>query len=695
MTLIGYHFAQMQVAARIKLCVAATWAVLGMSLAATAGAAPSWLAPVDLSPQASGIFQFGAQIAVDPRGDVVALWSRFDLGHGQSVIQSTERPAGGAWKAPVDLTASGQIALTPQVAVDPQGNAVAVWRSSSGASYSVQAAVRPAGGSWQAPVDLSAEGEDALEPQVTLDSQGDAVAVWERSNGANEVVQGAMRPVGGMWQAPVDLSAAGQNAHDPQVAVDPQGNAVAVWRSSSGASYSVQAAVRPAGGSWQAPVDLSAEGEDALEPQVTLDSQGDAVAVWERSNGANEVVQGAMRPVGGMWQAPVDLSAAGQNAHDPQVAVDPQGNAVAVWRSSSGASYSVQAAVRPAGGSWQAPVDLSAEGEDALEPQVTLDSQGDAVAVWERSNGANEVVQGAMRPVGGMWQASVDLSAKGLSGFEPQVALDSQGNAAAIWETEVAHSINDLIQSAGYDAAGPVLDGLMIPTTGTIGEPLSFLVAPFDTWSALGMTNWGFGDGDNESGTSITHTYSAPGNYEVTVNSADALANSSSTTRTITISATPMTTTTTTSTTTTSNRSTAQSLSISAVSLTNTRFRVAQPSTAASTKKGPLGTILRFTLSAVAGVEVTVTRTALGLRSRHSCRKPTALLRREHAKHCARTIIVGALPPSNEPIGADSMPFSGRIANRALKPGSYHMTVSAGSADGHSESVTLPFTIVR
>ena len=41
-----------------------------------------------------------------------------------------------------------------------------------------------------------------------------------------------------------------------------------------------------------------------------------------------------MRPAGGAWQEAVDLSAAGQNAFLPQLAVDSDGNAVTIWRGS-------------------------------------------------------------------------------------------------------------------------------------------------------------------------------------------------------------------------------------------------------------------------------------------------------------------------------------------------------------------------
>jgi hypothetical protein len=54
------------------------------------------------------------------------------------------------------------------------------------------------------------------------------------------------------------------------------------------------------------------------------------------------------------WLAPQDLSAAGQNAFNPEVAVDAQGNAIAVWRRFDGTNFIVQAAVRAAGGSFRA-----------------------------------------------------------------------------------------------------------------------------------------------------------------------------------------------------------------------------------------------------------------------------------------------------------------------------------------------------
>ncbi|MGA7397263.1 MAG: hypothetical protein WBW62_07425, partial [Solirubrobacterales bacterium] len=68
----------------------------------------------------------------------------------------------------------------------------------------------------------------------------------------------------------------------------------------------------------------------------------------------------------GPWVLPAaDLSATSFEARNPQVAIGPDGTTIAVWQSSNGFVSRIQAAVRPPGGSFGTPADLSAAGEDA------------------------------------------------------------------------------------------------------------------------------------------------------------------------------------------------------------------------------------------------------------------------------------------------------------------------------------------
>ncbi len=254
-----------------------------------------WDAPVRVS--AAG--PFPPQVGIDREGDEVAVWILQD--GSNRIVQSATRPRGGAWSAPVDLSPSGGSAVSdPQVAFDYHGDAVAVWAFEDGGKYLVQSASRPRGGAWSAPVDLSAPQRkmDAMDPHVAIDPRGDgAVAVWTFQDGINQTLQSAMRPRDGAWSAPVDLSTLpGRAISEPRVAFDHQGDAVAAWER----GWSIESATRPRGGAWSAPVTLStpahkAYDQDASHLELAAGPHGDAVAVWQRSGDRGTIVQAASR----------------------------------------------------------------------------------------------------------------------------------------------------------------------------------------------------------------------------------------------------------------------------------------------------------------------------------------------------------------------------------------------------------------
>jgi hypothetical protein len=479
----------------------------------------------------------------------------------------------------------------------------------------------------------------------------------------------------------------------------PEGNSVVTWFGYD----SVQSAVRIASsGAWQQPVEVAAIGSEAGGspggPALAVDGLGDVVTAWSSTigSGGNHIVQAATLPAGGTWQTPVEISEAGLDAGSPDVALDPTGAAVVTWSAAASSfvgskSAVIQAAVRPAGSAWQAPVDISEAGQEVdnpqLEPKVAIDPQGNAIAVWEGLDGENQIIQSAVRPTeSGDWQAPVNLSSSEMQqANDAQIAIDSRGNAVSVWalRNDGSSSSSNIIQAASYDA-GPLITGLEVPKTGTVGKPVSFSSSPLAVWSALGMTNWSFSDGSGASGASATHVYTAPGVYKVTLSSVDALGNVSSASATIAVSpahTTPATTTT--------------PPALTDVSLTNRRFRVGKGATAVAARKAPLGTSFHFTLSAIAKLQITISRSTTGLRKDHICRAPSAKLERTHAKRCTRTIPVGALTRASEPRSADSISFSGRIGRRALRPGTYTATLSATNIAGRSRPVTLSFTIAR
>jgi hypothetical protein len=296
-------------------------------------------------------------------------------------------------------------------------------------------------------------GGGAEEPQLAVNANGDAVAVWYQFDGINDVIEAASLPAGGTWSAPQRLSMPGGDCYGPHVAIDANGAATVVWYRYNGGVPPgiVQAATRSAGGVWTMPQSLSTAPQDSSEPQVASDPRGDVTAVWSSFNGSTDVIEAATLPAGGGWSSAYQLSTGG-DADAPQVAIDGQGTATAVWEwdSSDGLSALVQAATQAAGGNWSVPAAISLAGQDAGEPQIAADAAGDVAAVWYRFNGLADVIEAATRPAGGSWSASEQLS--GGDAYQPQIALWASGKAAAVWY--LANGSSAVIQASSTSTAG-------------------------------------------------------------------------------------------------------------------------------------------------------------------------------------------------------------------------------------------------
>jgi hypothetical protein len=198
------------------------------------------------------------------------------------------------------------------------------------------------------PVDVSDAGQDAYAPQVAEDPSGNSLMVWTRFDGTNTRIQARFRAANGTWDPTATISTEGRDAYEPQLAFDPSGNATAVWSQFDGAHARTHAALRPAGGSFGGDQTISPGGRDAVAPQISVDSTGKAIAVWYAFDGTTDRIQAAVRPAGGTFGSPQTLSAAGVEAYEPQIATGPNAdaNAAAVWTGSDGANTRVQSSRR-------------------------------------------------------------------------------------------------------------------------------------------------------------------------------------------------------------------------------------------------------------------------------------------------------------------------------------------------------------
>ena len=237
-----------------------------------------WSEPVDFSKSA---LSNSARLAVDPQGNITAVW----LGDGtisSAVVRSKSRPAGGGWSSEVDLSSDDAAASAeaPQIAIDPQGNVTAVWASHATAGgYTVQSSRRAATGDWSAVVNVGT----GYSPQVAVDPQGNATAVWQQGSPSSSAALSSTRTGAGSWSGAAPM-AAGDNVDTvgyPWVAADAQGNVTAIWARFNDSTLLAQATRHLAGSSsWSPTVDLSVGWPITSIPAAGIDPQGHVTMIW-------------------------------------------------------------------------------------------------------------------------------------------------------------------------------------------------------------------------------------------------------------------------------------------------------------------------------------------------------------------------------------------------------------------------------
>ena len=505
------------------------------SLAPAAGAAPHWTKPVTIATGSSEAFLPQAKVAVGPEGEAVAVWVD-GIGKNALVYAATREP-GLAWSAPVAVSSVGVEASEPEVGIDDTGEATAVWFSRAKPRRNpiqVEAATMSAGGAWSSPALISAGTElCGCALKLAVDGPGDAVATWTALAAAgNSTIAAASMQAGGSWSPAVLLGSPASDEYNsaPDVAIDDAGEAVVVWAAGyeeeevEGSTVSkgmrIEEATMSPAGMWSAPTEVWRSAGYALEPQVALDPEGNATAIWSQLEGFGSPMLASTRPVAGPWPTPVQISPAGlRSGYGPRLGVDAEGVATALWFGYSDSEPPTVLAASGAGSSWSESVQVSAEegvvespeGEfegGSLGQELAVSPDGGAVAVWNGSTNFNEEIKtlaAAMSP-SGTWSTPVTLASMPIPiPTLPTVGIAADGDATAVWMLHRAVNKNFALQSADMFLGVPL-------TVGKVGEG-SVTSEPAGIECAAGCTQETRGF---EEGAEVTLTASAASGYVFT-----------------------------------------------------------------------------------------------------------------------------------------------------------------------------------
>lgn len=337
------------------------------------------------------------------------------------------------------------------IAMDQEGNAVATWSRTMGmqATESIWAATFNASHrTWTGALKISGTAS-ASNSQTVIDSEGNAIFIWEE--GFPTRICYRMLSNEGVWTP--DLTSAAtvvrvsKNAQSfPQITIDPQGNALAIWTEFFGGKHHLFSSKKPKNSSWSDLGEIASGLQDVhlISGKALVTNQfGNGVAIWEEAN--KEIYLACF--IDGKWFPALLIT--DQNASSPSAGIDEKNDVVIVW-SQNGAIYSktIQNGLLS-----QSSLLVSDPEYLAERPALGMDSNGNATVIFERYNPMHKFIAAAHLNKGALnWTKPTDISGpspleREAAGY-PVLAMNTIGDGVAIWKEWTGE--NMVIQGAGF-----------------------------------------------------------------------------------------------------------------------------------------------------------------------------------------------------------------------------------------------------
>jgi len=325
---------------------------------------------------------------MDKSGNVIAMWTQFD-GNRSNLWSNRYNASLGSWETSQLIENSSATVSFYQMALDMDGNAVAIWWLGGNGINIWANRFDAATGLWGAETLVESNDSNAIvsDQQMTLDSYGNALVVWERSG---KIWSTSFDVISGTWSASKSIdNTEGLIFNISELVMNSNGNAFIAWQRSG----SIWSSSFDLGTGWSAPK-LVYSGPAGGDIKLAIDTDGNALAVWEHpiglgSNRFNRNV--------GEWDNAVFIQNDQSGGTLSDLVMDLNGNGLITWiaGSSDGFKYNIWGARFNSVVGWGVPQQL---GQNDLTPyspssvQTVIDTDGNIFTTWvERSDDGYEI----------------------------------------------------------------------------------------------------------------------------------------------------------------------------------------------------------------------------------------------------------------------------------------------------------------
>ncbi|CAM3458042.1 hypothetical protein NODU109028_18080 [Nocardioides dubius] len=346
---------------------------------------------------------------------------------GAAVLTPLPTQAAG-WTNSESVSGNGSLPQDAEVAMAADGDAVAVWLRSDGDHDRVQAA-SSVGGDWSAPVTVSDAGTDAHTPSVAINAAGDAVVTWSSLDAANRMRLAASRRLanGVGWDGRALISPIDEDVTSrAEVALDASGRLLAAYGAADGADNQVRVSLQKKGAVHATSV---VSDDSAFLPTLAAAPDGTAYVAWYDVQGPQSQIRGSRLAAGSStWAASTGVSFPGQHLPFVDAAISADGFTTVVYAGAQGDDTRIQATKIQPSGVVGAPNFVSPSGQDAMLPSVSQNDDGTAITAWRSTDDGDEGIGYATRERTGEWKAgTVSLPAAVTTPGAPRTSISARG----------------------------------------------------------------------------------------------------------------------------------------------------------------------------------------------------------------------------------------------------------------------------
>lgn len=400
--------------------------------------AVSWSTPVAIGDGYGGNSDSPSS-ASNELGQMIVAWTTWRYNSSSYIVANRYLPGEG-WTGPVVLVENTAEKGYAVVGIDDDGNCVVVWAQEPG----IQSRTYTTGVGWGPVVPVTPSATQwSYETGLAVAPDGSAMAIWtENANQAYGPWYASYRPAGGSWEQPIEFQTTADDIMNARLACDGSGKFMVVFTLYSDSRFGVWANMYTPGTGWDKEARIESQTYNAYDLNIAMNRAGEAVVVWQQFgypdwNSATAFANHYSPENGWGTEVPIeDINSGG--CDPPVVSVDGDGNAVSIWRGVNADMMGscLRTNTYTAGVGWETPATLD-HSSDPLSERLSVGIVGsDTYAAWMRVVFVGDMTQGYELIANHHnytmgWEDPALITADIAS--SPSVTADNLGGAAIFW----------------------------------------------------------------------------------------------------------------------------------------------------------------------------------------------------------------------------------------------------------------------